>query len=304
MGMNIDYSYLLNQMFGTSNNSTNAAAGHWIKMDDLSSPSVQSQLKAAGIDTGSKQYKTVIKSMMDSGRPGGYTTVSAIKNRMSRYDKDGDWINPRTGLAGLLVTDKNRASKDRIISISDSIRNEMFEQTKKEFLQENGVHNGDTTNRSDVYQKLYRNTEKNDRLAAGHTLGEYERIYWEEFVSAVKAVDPKWEAGKPIPSGALNGITRESIESQLVVSGSSLVKKSSASAATYSTYSNSAKTNSISRVENAFSESLKNNPPKTVQAKEMEVGISNNVAAEKMKRLEEQLRDGTFKPNSDFDMKA
>ena len=150
MGMNIDYSYLLNQMFGTSNNSTNAAAGHWIKMDDLSSPSVQSQLKAAGIDTGSKQYKTVIKSMMDSGRPGGYTTVSAIKNRMSRYDKDGDWINPRTGLAGLLVTDKNRASKDRIISISDSIRNEMFEQTKKEFLQENGVHNGDTTNRSDV----------------------------------------------------------------------------------------------------------------------------------------------------------
>lgn len=69
-------------------------------------------------------------------------------------------------------------------------------------------------------------------------------------------------------------------------------------------YGNSIKNNSISRVENAFSESIKNNPSKTVQAKEMEVGINSNVAAEKMKRLEEQLRNGTFKSNSDFDMKA
>ena len=37
---------------------------------------------------------------------------------------------------------------------------------------ENGVHNGDTTNRSEIYQKLYQQTEKNDRLAAGYTLEE------------------------------------------------------------------------------------------------------------------------------------
>ena len=28
-----------------------------------------------------------------------------------------------------------------------------------------------------------------------------------------KAADPTWKAGKPIPAGALDGITRESVES-------------------------------------------------------------------------------------------
>lgn len=51
---------------------------------------------------------------------------------------------------------------------------------------ENGVHNGDTTNRSEIYQKLYQQTEKNDRLAAGYTLEEYERQYWQAFTDAVK----------------------------------------------------------------------------------------------------------------------
>lgn len=192
----------------------------------INSKGGKDMLKRAGIDTNSKQYQAVMSEMSRDGG-GGYTTISAIKKRMSRYDKDGDWINPRTGLAGLLVTDKNRASKNRIISIPESSRDEMFENTKREFLAENGVHNGDTTNRSEVYQNLYRQTAKNDRLAAGHTLGEYERQYWQTFVDAVKKVNPKWEPGKPIPSGALDGITRESIDNSLVQSGGSLVKKPS-----------------------------------------------------------------------------
>ena len=73
-------------------------------------------------------------SEMSRDGGGGYTTISAIKKRMSRYDKDGDWINPRTGLAGVLVTDKNCASKNRIVSISESIMDEMFESTKKGIL--------------------------------------------------------------------------------------------------------------------------------------------------------------------------
>lgn len=192
----------------------------------INSDAMKKKLKAAGIDTNSEQYQAVMREITRDGG-GGFTTISAIKKRMSRYDADGDWINPRTGLAGLLVTDKNQASKNRIIDIPESSQDEMFENTKREFLQKNGVHNGDTTNRSEVYQNLYRQTAKNDRLAAGHTLGEYERQYWQTFVDAVKAVDPKWEPGKPIPSGALDGITRESIDNSLVQSGGSLVKKPS-----------------------------------------------------------------------------
>ena len=191
----------------------------------INSNETQERLKAAGIDINSKQYRAVMSEMSRDGG-GGYTTISAIKKRMSRYDKDGDWINPRTGLAGLLVTDKNCASKNRIVSISESIMDEMFESTKKEFYMENGVHNCDTTNRSEIYQKLYQQTEKNDRLAAGYTLEEYERQYWQAFTDAVKVADPKWEAGKPIMPGVLDRITSKSIDALLVKSGSQLIRKS------------------------------------------------------------------------------
>jgi hypothetical protein len=42
----------------------------------------------------------------------------------------------------------------------------------------------------------------------------------------VKAVDPKWEVGKPIASGVLDSVTRESVESNLVQSGNQFVRKS------------------------------------------------------------------------------
>ncbi len=193
----------------------------------INSKGGKNMLKKAGIDTNSKQYQAVMGSMSAACSGVGYTNVQAIKNRMSRYDKDGDYISPVTGLAGLVVTDKNRAEKNRIIDIPESSRDEMFELTRKEFLRENGVGNGDTTKRSDVYLNLYRKMDKNDRLAAGNTLRQYERAYTRAFVDAVKTVDPKWKPGKAIPSGALDGITRESIDSSLVKSGSELVRKPS-----------------------------------------------------------------------------
>ena len=219
-------------MLGTSANST-GLGGNMVKMSDISSPSVQARLKAAGIDTNSKQYQTVVKSMMEAGKGGGYFSISGLKNRMRHYDKDGDYIDPVTGLSGLLVTDKNRARKNQIIAIPESSRDEMFELTKREFLRENGVGNGDTTRRSDVYLNLYRRTPKNDRLAAGHTLEQYERAYTQAFVAAVKKADPKWEPGRQIPSGALDGITRESIDSTLVKSGGSLVRRTGSSGRLY-----------------------------------------------------------------------
>ena len=188
----------------------------------INSKGGKDMLKRTGIDTNSKQYQAVMKSMSAACSGVGYTNVQAIKNRMSRYDKDGDYIDPTTGLAGLLVTEENVASRKRIISIPESSRDEMFELTKKEFLQGNGMGDGDTTKRSDVYTDLYRKTSKNDRLAAGHTLSQYERAYTQAFIAAAKAADPAWKAGKPIKPGALDGITRESVEANLKKSSSSL----------------------------------------------------------------------------------
>lgn len=213
-----DYSFLFQSMFGTSK--TNPIGS--FRLSQLNSGSVQAQLRAAGIDTNSKQYKAAVRMMTQNGNSAMYANVQGIKNLMKSYDKDGDYIDPTTGLAGLLVTEENASSQKRIISIPESSKDEMFEQTRKEFLRENGVLNGDTTKRSDVYTNMYRKVQKNDRLAAGYTMEQYERAYRQAFLDAARKADPKWEIGKPVPSGALDGITRESVEANLKKSGSSL----------------------------------------------------------------------------------
>ena len=43
-----------------------------------------------GINTNSKQYKTVISKMMQNANGMMYTNPAAIKNLMKNYDKDGD----------------------------------------------------------------------------------------------------------------------------------------------------------------------------------------------------------------------
>lgn len=217
-----DYSFLFQNM---SKMKKTTIPGSF-QLSQLNSRSVQAQLKAAGINTNSKQYKAALKQMMSNANGAMYTNIQGIKNLMKNYDKDGDYIDPTTGLAGLLVTDENAESRKRIISIPESSKDEMFELTKKEFLRENGVQNGDTTKRSDVYTNLYRKMKKNDRLAAGYTMEKYERAYRQAFVDAARKADPGWKVGKPIPSGALDGITRESVESKLTKSNNQLVGKS------------------------------------------------------------------------------
>ncbi|EOS35717.1 hypothetical protein D3Z53_17325 [Lachnospiraceae bacterium] len=211
MQRTIDYTYLLQHMLGTPK--TNLVNN--IQLSQINSKPVQAQLKAAGIDTNSKQYKAVMNQMMKDGNGAMFTNVHAIKNLMRQYDKNGDWINPTNGLTGLLLTDENINSRKRIIPIPESSREEMFESTKREFLRENGVHNGDTTRRSEVYTNLYRKMKKDDRLAAGWTMEQFERQCNRVFVDAVKAVDPTWTTGKQIPAGALDGITRQDVENAL-----------------------------------------------------------------------------------------
>ena len=173
-------------------------------------------LKNNGIDTSSKQYQAVMKRMSASVGAGvGYTNPQAIKNLMKSYDKDGNYISPSSGLAGLTVTEENIAQKHRIISIPESSREEMYEVTKCEFLNGNGIMDAETTKRSDVYTNLYKKMPVKDRLAAGNSLRQYERAYRQAFVDAAKAADSEWELGKSIASGALDNVSREDIDSSL-----------------------------------------------------------------------------------------
>ena len=180
----------------------------------INSKKGKQMLKNAGIDTNSKQYKAAMNMMTSSMKGGavGYTNPQAIKNLMSSFDKDGNLLNA-FGVAGM-------------DDVSESARQKMFDETKRHFMQENGVANGDTTRRSEVFRDYQLSVPIKDRLKGTWTLGQYERQYRQALYDACKEADPSWELGKKLPAGALNNVKRESVDSTLVKSGDKLVRKS------------------------------------------------------------------------------
>ena len=223
-----NYSFLFQSMFGGTKTSwgTGSTLPGVFLFSQLNSSSIQSQLKAAGIDTSSKQYKAVIQQMAKDGCTGSmFTNVQSIKNLMKNYNSRGEWVDPDTGLTGLLVTDETGDSYKKIIDIPESSKDKMFEAVKNNFLNNNGM--GDGKGKTEIYMDMYKQMKSDDRLSAGWTLGQYHKAYAQAFKSAIKTVDPTWDYGKAIPSGVLDGITRESVESQLVKSGNTFVKKPS-----------------------------------------------------------------------------
>ena len=223
-----NYSYLIQSMFGGTKATwgVGSALPGMFQFSQLNSGSIHSQLKAAGIDTNSKQYKAVIQQMSKDGCNGSmFTSVQSIKNLMKNYNSRGEWVEPTTGLTGLLVTDETGDSSKKIIDIPENSKDKMFEAVKNIYLNNNGMTDG--TGKTEIYMDMYRQMKSDDRLSAGYTLRQYHLAYTQAFVSAIKAVDPTWEYGKAVPSGALDSVTRESVESQLVKSGNTFVKKTS-----------------------------------------------------------------------------
>ena len=96
-----DYAFLFQKSFGTSG--VNAIGS--FQLSQLNSSSVQAQLKAAGINTNSKQYKSAVKQMMDFASGQGFECVEvacwpeekaerryeAYRNRFVVSNSDKDW---------------------------------------------------------------------------------------------------------------------------------------------------------------------------------------------------------------------
>lgn len=208
-----DYSFLFKSMLG-KNNMPNLFGS--IKVSDLSSKSVKQQLMSAGIDINSKQYKAVASSMISANENGGmYTNIQAIKNRMKNYDSDGNFTCGGLIVPGMLVNGIPESERHQIIDISETARQDMFDNTKREFIEEYGVANGDTTKRSDVFRRYQLSEKIENRLKGTWTLGQYERMYNRAFVEAVKEADPSWKPGKAFDTNLLKDITRESVESRI-----------------------------------------------------------------------------------------
>ena len=137
-----------------------------------------------------------------------------MKNKMQMYDSEGNMLNAH-GIAGMCMNGVSLAEAHQIISVPDEWKEKMFDETKRHFIQEYGVANGDTTKRSEVFQGYQRSTSVENRLKGTWTLGQYEKAYRQAFYDAVKAENPDWELGKPFNSSILNKISREDIESSL-----------------------------------------------------------------------------------------
>ena len=221
------YSSLFQSMFGGAKTSwgTGSTLPGMFQFSQLNSSSIQAQLKAAGIDTSSNQYKAVIKQMAKDGCTGSmFTSIQSIKNLVKNYNSRGEWVDPVSGLTGLLVTDETGDSYKKIIDVPESSRDAIFEYVKNNYLNKNGMADG--TGRTEIYMDMYKQMKSDDRLSAGWTLTQYRNAYSQAIKAAIKAVKPTWDYGDPVPSIALDSITRESIESHLSISGNTFTSKS------------------------------------------------------------------------------
>ena len=190
------------------------------------------------IDTNSSQYKAAARDFLENHRAavakmspwekmmyemfGGEKAY--MRNVMRMYNSDGDFVGPGgIVVPGMVATGIPESERHQIIDISEEARQKMFDETKRHFLQEYGVANGDTTKRSEVYRAFQLSIPKEDRLKGTWTLGQYERAYHLAFYDAVKASDPNWELGMPFDRSILDSVTRESVDKALVKSGNNLV---------------------------------------------------------------------------------
>ena len=198
-----------------------------------------------GINTNSKQYKAAAKdhldkliaeeAMMTPEQKMLYELLGGreahMRNVMQNYNSDGDFVGP----GGVVVPGMyhgedgtvDRSTLQQLINVSDDARQKMFDNVKREFIQENGISNGDTTKRSQVFREYQLSVKKEDRAKGTWTLQQYEGKYRSAMYAAVKAANPNWQPGQPFDPGILDSVTRESVESQLVKSGNTFVKKPS-----------------------------------------------------------------------------
>lgn len=119
------------------------------------------------------------------------------------------------GISGMSMHGKNPSEYRQIIDISDEGKQKLFDMVKSEFIQNNGVLEGDTTKRTEVFSDYQRSIPEEDRLKATWTLQQLEFQYRSEFVSAVKRSNPNWDLGKPFDHDVIQKITIEDVSGTL-----------------------------------------------------------------------------------------
>ena len=91
----------------------------------------------------------------------------------------------------------------------------MFDTTLREYIRFNGMGSGES-DRTAVFTRYQLSVEKSERLTGTWTLEQYERCYERAFYNIVKAANPDWKPGQRFDPSLLDGVTRQSVEQQIV----------------------------------------------------------------------------------------
>ena len=183
----------------------------------------------SGINTNSEQYKAAARDnlagiieaemMMTPEQKMMYEMLGGrkanMKAHMQWYDSKGNLLNGPGGIAGMSMDGVSLQQAHQIIEVPDEWKEKMFQETKRHYIQENGVSNGDTTRRSEIFEGYQRSASIDKRLKGTWTLGQYEQAYKVAFYSAVKSANPDWEIGQPFDSRILDKVSREDVEASL-----------------------------------------------------------------------------------------
>lgn len=131
-------------------------------------------------------------------------------NRAKYLDENGEIINSY-GVSGMCIKGKDPSEYRIITGVSEEGKQKLFDMVKSEFIDNDGVLNGDTTRKSEVYAEYQKSIVREDRLKATWTLGELEQEYRDALIDKVKAANPDWEIGDKFDSSILEHVSRASV---------------------------------------------------------------------------------------------
>jgi len=113
------------------------------------------------------------------------------------------------GVEGMDVT--GRSDYKKIVSISDEIKQHIYDDVKKAYYERNGM-SGSDEDMDAYYDKIHeyiKITDKEDRLSVTWTINQFSLSLADKVVSKIKEKDLKWEAGQHISKDILDEIFAE-----------------------------------------------------------------------------------------------
>ncbi len=110
------------------------------------------------------------------------------------------------GVEGMCVT--GRSDYKKIVSISDEMKQYLYDETKKAYYERNGMSGNDADMDAfwDKIHEYIKATDKDDRLSVTWTINQFGLSLSNKVVAGIKERDPKWEAGQPVSKDILDEI--------------------------------------------------------------------------------------------------